>query len=253
MGSDLLAYLGALAHHWKAYLTGSIVAAAIGWSALDGFHWSTQVILWALLAGIPVAGFFAWRADHHARIALEAGPNFVVSWDTFFIEDSPGGADQAALILPLTVTNRGALGAALEWRVMAVLRSGKQLPFTPILVDEYSTAGFVRAVIQRQEFIQERTAKALARGQTEYGYFVGLSSEPGARAQMAPGVVIRVECADYSGRRFVKEIGHKRGEGLEPTLTATPTLSNVFTIPNRPIDGPGPSGQAAPQSSKHGP
>jgi hypothetical protein len=69
---DVWNYVLALLRRWRAWVTSSLIIAAFGWTpALFGVHVPAQLVGLALLLGVPVAGFYAWREEH--RRARDVG------------------------------------------------------------------------------------------------------------------------------------------------------------------------------------
>ncbi len=156
------------------------------------------------------------------------GPKFVVSYGNPAIGIAavgPEGAQLLAVTVPVRVTNDGAAGAALGWRVILKLATGESAIFAPLAFDELlPLRGELVGGIKREDLISEKTARRVERGSTEWGRYVGSFADATLDERISSDTVFRVECRDARGNIYFAE--NPLG-GQASTVSPTPTLPTV--------------------------
>jgi hypothetical protein len=81
--SDIVQFADGLLDHWVAFATGSVLVMILGiWERAKNRTASFRFYVVVVLAfGFVVASFQTWRAEHAARVALQASPHWERSPD----------------------------------------------------------------------------------------------------------------------------------------------------------------------------
>ena len=165
MWRDVRAYLAALIRRWAALMAGPVLTLALAivpaWR-----HWNVPAWMWStiFLAGVPVAGFLAWR-EERSRRRSDAIPVLRLGFANGFTTNQGVPPDHTLWALNATVANDGGPSTLQNWRIEVQTTDGRTLRAPAYRVGAHGAFSLVgagggndRIVIPTTDGLEEKTA-----------------------------------------------------------------------------------------------
>ena len=149
------------------------------------------------------------------------------------------------IVLPIRVTNDGAPGAVIRWRVLLRFRNGDEYEANPWPIDgPLVLGGNLAGRVAREDLISEKTGSRVERRTTVSGFFVGAFPVVAHGRTMDEPAVLRLECIDDRGQCvFLEMTTQGRANSAEVATLQLPGLSPLVLRPS-PIEQRGAPGKA---------